>query len=95
MDMRVRKRPIHPMPELSAFISNLKEAFGQNEIDEAIRRGKAGEPTFFGRENGRSVGTPSPPQTNVWRADDSLRDRRLCKGCDGSCIGTGERCGSP
>ncbi|SEJ16051.1 hypothetical protein SAMN05192539_1007109 [Paraburkholderia diazotrophica] len=51
----------HPMPEIAAFVAVLKSAFGEREIDEAIRRGKAGEPTFYACENGRSVGTASTP----------------------------------
>lgn len=57
MTMRVQQPVRHPMPEIAAFVANLKSAFGEREIDEAIRRGKAGEPTFYARENGRSVGT--------------------------------------
>jgi len=57
MTMRVQQPGRHPMPEIAAFVANLKSAFGEREIDEAIRRGKAGEPTFYARENGRSVGT--------------------------------------
>ncbi|MEI6000076.1 hypothetical protein H3V53_23580 [Paraburkholderia bengalensis] len=57
MDMRVHQPAGHPMPEIAAFVANLKSAFGEREIDEAIRRGKAGEPTFYARENGGSVGT--------------------------------------
>ncbi|MBN3755518.1 hypothetical protein G3N95_21420 [Paraburkholderia sp. Tr-20389] len=57
MDMRVHQPAGHPMPEIAAFVATLKSAFGEREIDEAIRRGKAGEPTFYACENGRSVGT--------------------------------------
>ncbi|ACC72293.1 hypothetical protein PPMP20_34465 [Paraburkholderia phymatum] len=57
MDMRVHHPAGHPMPEIAAFVAALKSAFGEREIDEAIRRGKAGEPTFYACENGRSVGT--------------------------------------
>jgi hypothetical protein len=92
MDMRVRKPVGHPMPEIAAFVANLKSAFGEREIDEAIRRGKAGEPTFYACENGRSVGTASPGETNVWRVDRAVRDRHFCEGCDGSCVGTGTSC---
>ncbi|MBP0592567.1 hypothetical protein J8I87_23075 [Paraburkholderia sp. LEh10] len=59
MDMRVPKPAGHPMPEIAAFVAALKSAFGVREIDEAIRRGKAGEATFYACENGRSVGTAS------------------------------------
>ncbi|SIT50524.1 conserved hypothetical protein [Paraburkholderia piptadeniae] len=57
MDMRVNKPVSHPMPEIAAFVAALKSAFGDREIDEAIRRGKAGEPMFYACENGLSVGT--------------------------------------
>jgi hypothetical protein len=42
MDMRVRKPVGHPMPEIAAFVAELKAVFGEPGIDEAIRRGKAG-----------------------------------------------------
>jgi hypothetical protein len=92
MDMRVRKPVSHPMPETAAFVADMKSAFGEHEIDEAIRRGKAGEPTFYASENGRSVGTAASAATSVWRVDRSVRDRHYCDGCDGSCIGTARSC---
>jgi hypothetical protein len=46
-----------PMPEISAFVASLREAFGANEINDLIRRGRAGEPDFFAAENGREFGT--------------------------------------
>jgi hypothetical protein len=89
MDILVRK---HPMPEVADFVAKLREAFGDATIDEAVKRGKAGEPTFFARENGRTVGTKSLDDFNRWEVDASVRDRRYCSGCDGSCVGTGLRC---
>ncbi|MPW19743.1 hypothetical protein GCT13_23305 [Paraburkholderia sp. CNPSo 3157] len=87
MDMPVRK---HPMPEIAAFVAELRRAFGDATIHDA--RGKAGEPTFFARENGLTVGTKSADAVSGWRVDDSVRNRHLCRGCDGSCIGTDIRC---
>ncbi|MFM0356503.1 hypothetical protein PQR12_23665 [Paraburkholderia nemoris] len=92
MDMRVRKPVNHPMPEIAAFVADLKVVFGEQEIDEAIRRGKAGEPTFYACENGHSVGTPSPAKPDVWLVDRSVRNRHYCAGCDGSCVGTTNSC---
>ena len=55
MDM-LRK---HPMPEVADFVAKLREAFGDATIDEAVTRGKAGEPTFFARRMaGRSERSP-------------------------------------
>ncbi|REE17745.1 hypothetical protein B0G71_0710 [Paraburkholderia sp. BL27I4N3] len=50
MDMSVRK---HPMPEIAAFVAELRCAFGDATMDEAVARGRAGEPTFFASENGQ------------------------------------------
>jgi hypothetical protein len=80
------------MPEIAAFVATMKAAFGEREIDEAIRRGKAGEATFYAFENGHTVGTVPPAQTNVWSIDRSVRDRHYCVGCDGSCVGTTKSC---
>jgi hypothetical protein len=41
MDMRVRKSASHPMPEIVAFVADMKSAFGEQEIDDAIRCGRA------------------------------------------------------
>ncbi|CAB3795219.1 hypothetical protein LMG28614_04125 [Paraburkholderia ultramafica] len=89
MDMPVRK---HPMPEIAAFVAELRDAFGDATIDEAVARGRAGGPTFFASENGRTVGTKAADAVNSWRVDDSVRDRHFCRGCNGSCIGTEIRC---
>ncbi|WP_341313524.1 hypothetical protein WN982_19420 [Paraburkholderia sp. IMGN_8] len=90
--MRLRKPVSHPTPEIAAFVFDMKSAFGEQEIDEAIRRGRAAEPTFFTCENGRSVGTASPVGTDVWRVDGAVRDRHYCDGCDGSCVGGDVSC---
>jgi hypothetical protein len=91
MDARVRKVG-HPMPEIAAFIAKLRSAFGDETIDDAVGRGKAGEAAFYARENGRTVGTASPPNANVWRVNSDIRDRHYCRGCEGGCIGEGVRC---
>jgi len=89
MDMVVRKQ--HPMPEMAAFVAELRAVFGDS-IDDAVRRGRAGEPTFYAAENGRTVGTRPMEHCNKWVADDSVQNRHYCAGCDGSCIGSGTRC---
>ena len=92
MVMRVCKPAGHPMPEIAGFVADLKAAFGEREIDEAISRAKAGEATFYACENGHSVGTATSAAMNVWRVDRAVRDRHYCDGCDGSCIGTTKSC---
>lgn len=91
MDARVRKVG-HPMPEIAAFMAKLRSAFGNETIDDAVRRSKSGEATFYTQENGRTAGTASPTNENVWRVDADVRDRHYCPGCDGGCIGEGVRC---
>ena len=92
MDARVRKAD-HPMPELAAFMAKLRSAFGDDAIDDAVRRGKNGEPGFFACENGHAVGTAMPASDKVWQVDDAVRDRHYCSGCNGECVGLGVRCG--
>nr|WP_075643343.1 hypothetical protein [Caballeronia sordidicola] len=85
------ERKSHPMPEMAAFVANLRAAFGSS-IDAAVARGKAGEPTFYARENGRTVGTPPVDDLNRWTAGTDICNRHFCRGCDGSCVGTSTRC---
>ena len=92
MDMRVRKPVSHPMPEIAGFVVDMKAVFGEQETDEAIRHGKAREPTFCARENGHTVGTATSAQTNVWPVDRAVRDRHYCTCCDGSCVGITNSC---
>ena len=80
------------MPELAVFMAKLRSAFGNKGIDEAVRRGKNGEPVFFACENGHAVGTAIPRSDNAWLVDDDIRDRHYCPGCDGECVGLGIRC---
>jgi hypothetical protein len=91
MHARVRKDG-HPMPELAAFMAKLRAAFGDKAIDDAVRRGKAGEATFYAYENGHAVGTVRPVTENAWRVTGAIQDRHYCHGCDGACIGEGVRC---
>ena len=46
------------MPSTAAFIDGLRNAFGKEGIDQAIRSGMAGRKGFFyAEENGQAVGT--------------------------------------
>ncbi|WP_334043616.1 hypothetical protein [Burkholderia ambifaria] len=91
-----RKRKRDQMPEIAAFVESLAEAFGHDYIEDLVRRGQRGEPTFYASENGIEVGTRSPDPVSIWRCSGKgLRDRHGCEGCDGSCIGTQQRCTRP
>jgi hypothetical protein len=46
------------MPNVAAFVDGLRSAFGKDSIDGQIRKGMAGEPTFYAYENGHEIGTP-------------------------------------
>lgn len=79
------------MPETAAWIDQLRDAFGADVIVPIVRAGMNGEPVFYARENGRTVGTP--PQTNGmhWNSD-GIVSRRFCVGCNGECVGSATRC---
>jgi hypothetical protein len=68
------------MPEMAAFMEELRYAFGDESVDDAVRRGKAGEATLYACENGHAVGTASPANDNVWRVSSDIRDRQYCPG---------------
>jgi hypothetical protein len=48
------------MPETAAFIDAMRDAFGAEMINEAIRAGIDGQPTFYASENGQQIGTKAP-----------------------------------
>lgn len=48
------------MPLVTAFIDDLRSAFGAGEIDGAIRAGLKGRPFFWAREGEHELGTPLP-----------------------------------
>lgn len=53
-----KEKPLRAkMPEVAAFLDSLREAFGPEVIDQAVRQGMRGEPTFFAEENGIRIGT--------------------------------------
>lgn len=78
------------MPEIARFVEALREAFGADEINTIVRRGRAGEPVFFAREGGMEFGTPLGTAAG-WDAA-AVVDRHFCDGCGGACLETGSRC---
>jgi hypothetical protein len=45
------------MPRVAALIDDLVAVFGKDEIHGQVRKGLAGEPTFWASENGHEIGT--------------------------------------
>ena len=45
------------MPDIAAFIDEMREVFGAAEINASIRGGLDGQPTFWACENGVEIGT--------------------------------------
>ncbi len=60
------------MPHTAGFIDALREAFGAPQIDQAIRAGIDGQPTFWACENGREIGTRATPPGASYTADQCL-----------------------
>lgn len=52
------------MPVVSGFIDAMREAFGREVIDAAIRSGIAGRGTFWASENGIEVGSRPRDKNN-------------------------------
>lgn len=79
------------MPEIAAWIDQLRDTFGAEPVNEAMRAGLSGEPSFHAIERGNEIGTPSAAGGSTWRGD-GLADRHFCPGCNGECVGTRIRC---
>lgn len=45
------------MPTVAAWIDELREVFGAEQINRSIKAGINGQPTFYASENGHQVGT--------------------------------------
>ena len=89
--MPTSKGPRETMPEIAGWIDRMREMFGAEVINEAIRAGLAGEPTFHAIERGVEIGTPLPASGPAWRGE-GLPGRHFCPGCSGRCVGTQTRC---
>ncbi len=50
------------MPRVTEFLDALREDsfFPRQQINDSIRAGIDGQPTFFASENGHVIGTPAP-----------------------------------
>lgn len=64
------------MPETAAFIDAMRDAFGAEMINAAIKAGIDGQPTFHASENGQEIGTRAP-----YSAERSIRLSDTIVGC--------------
>lgn len=61
-EMSEKKDLRQQMPGVTAFIDQMRDAFGKEDIDQMIRAGMQGKPNcFHARENGIEVGTAFEP----------------------------------
>jgi hypothetical protein len=53
------------MPTTAAWVDELREAFGADAINPAIRNGVAGGAAFYATEGGHTIGSESMPGRHV------------------------------
>lgn len=53
------------MPETAKFIDSLREVFGAEGINQNIKGGMNGVPTFWASENGHEIGTRYVPGIEI------------------------------
>lgn len=58
------------MPWTAGIIDELRAEFGKDVIDQQIRRGIKGEPVFWARENGHTIGARNMASTVVIEWDE-------------------------
>lgn len=49
------------MPTVAAWVDELREVFGADAINPALRNGAAGGALFYATENGHSIGSDAMP----------------------------------
>lgn len=59
-NMEKNKPMRQAMPTVAAWIDELRDAFGAETINSAIKAGMEGQPTFYASENGHEIGTRAP-----------------------------------
>ena len=64
------------MPTVAAWIDELREAFGAESINSAIRNGVAGGTRFYAEENGQTIGCEAMPGSHVVSAADMVLVKR-------------------
>lgn len=71
--MSATSKPLRQtMPTVAAWIDELREAFGADGINRAIRNGVAGGSAFYAEENGHAIGCEAMPGSHVVSAADMV-----------------------
>ena len=80
--MKSHKGLREAMPCTTAFIDQMREAFGVDGVNASIKAGIAGDGSFYANENGVEIG--SRPREIDGKA---VNGHEICrqKGCDGCC----------
>lgn len=61
------------MPTITAWLDDMRQAFGEETINAAIRGGLSGRPTFFAEEGGVQIGTPRPEPYGTCTVDEYIK----------------------
>lgn len=76
----MNKKPLREaMPTVAAWIDELREAFGADTINAAIRNGVNGGSHFYASENGQQIGCEAMPGTRVVNLVDIVIKPADCK----------------
>lgn len=68
------------MPTVAAWVDQLREAFGADAINPAIRNGVAGGAGFYATENGQTIGSEAMPGRYVVSLADMVTSQPSVKG---------------
>lgn len=68
------------MPNVAAFIDDLRAVFGVDEVNDQVRRGMRGEPTFWAGEGGVEIGTKSKDDPAKMASPTIIKPVEIVKG---------------
>jgi len=72
----MNRKPLRQtMPHTAEWIDAIREAFGLDVVNAAIRNGMAGGSDFYASESGHVIGHPLPPPGARFNADYLLQHR--------------------
>ncbi len=75
--MGAARKPLRAaMPIVAAWVDEMRDAFGADIINAAIRNGMAGGCDFYASENGYVIGYPPPAAGMTLNADQLLSNSR-------------------